>query len=85
MTLYVKIVQTIKEKKFGAIDTIGSSRYVKAELVENKAVYATTPVAGGCTGAVMSWVGAVMIWAGAFLIPELFYLQAPQKRKKSNE
>ena len=46
-------------------------------LVENKAVYTTTPVAGGWAGAVMSWVGAVMIWAGAF------YLQIAQKRKKA--
>ena len=35
---------------------------------ENKAVYATAPVAGGWAGAVMIWAGAVMIWAGALMI-----------------
>ena len=30
---FVKVVLTVKGKKFGAIDTIGSSRYFKAKLV----------------------------------------------------
>ena len=33
----------------------------------NKAVYTTTPVAGGWAGAVLCWAGAVMIWAGALI------------------
>ena len=35
---------------------------------KNKAVYTTTPVAGGWAGAVMSWAGAAMLWAVAVMI-----------------
>ena len=33
---YVKVVLTVKGKKIGAIDTMGSSRYVEAKLVEGR-------------------------------------------------
>ena len=40
----------------GAIDLVHIS---KALYQANKAVYSTTPVAGGWAGAVMPWAGAV--------------------------
>ena len=41
------------------------NRKLSTQIRKNKAVYTTTPVAGGWAGAEMSWAGAVMIWAGA--------------------
>ena len=38
---------------------------IEAIKASNKAVYTTTPFAGGWAGAVMRWAGAVMSWAGA--------------------
>ena len=32
---YVKVVLVVKIKEFGAIDTMGSSRYFKAKLVQD--------------------------------------------------
>ena len=40
-------------------------------LEKNKAVYTTTPVAGGWAGAVMSWAGAVIRRAGPVTVNEL--------------
>ena len=53
----------------------------------NKAVYTTAPVAGSWAGAVMSWAGRNNMGRGInnhrILIPELFYLQTDQKRRKN--
>ena len=40
-------------------------REIKARKKKNKAVYTTTPVAGGWAGAVINWAGAEINWAGA--------------------
>ena len=51
--------------------------------VENKAVYTTTPVAGGWAGAVMIWAGAIMIWARHAQIQTFQPLKCPKMQEKN--